>query len=292
MLPKTSAPTLEQIQQWLSYAERKIAPRRFAMRTLVYSDSSIKKAVYFSLRQYDVALYPIEQTAANIFGDKHKFMPAYTCELISKGEVGPGHIGSLYAALDCIMPLMGFDYELPVEFEMWQDYDGEWLPVQASGGACKFQDRHGDVPNSRIYELVAAYETLSTRSDKRSKKFATLPQRLKEAASQANVATKYGLLAYYNVIEIIADDLLGSAEDGKPYPQKVKMEKLLSLFPHRFNVQACIKVSNARNKLAHSDGKSFHEEARLCREIALWAAEHIALELLKIPENGGLEVEA
>lgn len=226
-------------------------------------------------------------TPENVFGDKHKFMPAYTCELISKGDTGPGQVGSLFdlhAALDCILPLMGFDYELSLDFEMWQDYGKGWLPVQAFGGDGKYQHGHSDVPNPRIYDLVAAYETLSTNEDPLSKKFFKLRQRLKEAASQANVSARYGLLAYYNVIEVVADELIGPSESGKPYPQKLKMQKLLALHQHTFNVEDCIGVAAARNKLAHSDRNSVHMEALLCKEIALWAAELIALKLLSTPK--------
>jgi hypothetical protein len=285
-LPIKSPPSQQQIDQWVSYVNRKIEARKFAMRALVYSDNSIKLPIYFSLNKYEIALYPVEKTAQVVFGGTHRFFPAFSCELISNGNSGPGHVGSLmdlYAALDCVMPLMGFDYELTMEYEMWQDYEGVWLPVQAFAGACKFQHVHSDVPNPKIYELVSTYEALSARLDKRSQKFATLPQRLKAAARQANVAENYGLLAYYNIIEVVADDLLTPSETGKPFKQREKMEKLLALYPHKFNVEDCLKVSAARNTLAHSHGKSFFEEARLCREIALWAAERIAEVLLNVP---------
>lgn len=286
MLPKKSPPAEDQIKQWIHYAEKKIPAQRFAMRALVYSDNAIKKSVHFSLRRYDVALHPVEKTADHVFGDKHRFMPAYTCELISKEGAGPGQIGSLFdlqAALDSILPLMGFDYDLTLDFEMWQDYGEGWLPVQAFGGYGKYQHGHGDVPNPRIHGLVTAYEILSDREDTQSKKFFKLRQKLKEAASQANVSARYGLLAYYNVIEVVADELVGPSESGKPYPQKIKIQKLLALHPHSFNVDECIKVAEARNKLAHSDRPNVHIEALLCRDIALWAAELIALKLLSPP---------
>lgn len=288
MLPTKSPPTDDQIRQWINYAERKIPARRFALRAMVYSNNAIKKSVHFSLRKYDVALHPVEKTAEVVFGDKHRFMPAYTCELISKEGAGSGQIGAIFdlqAALDSILPLMGFDYELTLDFEMWEDYGEGWLPVQAFGGYGKYQHGHGDVPNPRIHELVAAYEILSTREDAQSKKFFKLRQKLKEAASQANVSPRYGLLAYYNVIEVVADELIGPSESGKPYPQKVKMQKLLALHYHNFNPDECIKVADTRNKLAHSDQPNVHIEALLCRDIALWAAELIALKLVSFPPN-------
>lgn len=216
-----------------------------------------------------------------IFGGEQKYFPAFILELVSKGPVaGRGSIYDLANALDQIMPLMGFDYELKPEHEMWLDYDGSWLPAQTSSGMVRGQWSHSDVPNERIYELVAAFETISTKPDERSKKFSTLPQRLKEAASQANFSANLGLLSYYKIIEVIADDVLPPPPPEKrAHSQQEKMKMLLELYPHNFNVEDCVKVSAARNKLAHSYGKCFAREAHLCKQIALWATEQIAFQL-------------
>lgn len=129
--------------------------------------------------------------------------------------------------------------------------------------------------------MIAAFETISTRSDERSQKFSTLPQRLKEAASQASFSASLGLIAYYKIIEVIADDVLPPPPPEKrSHSQQDKMRMLLARYPHNFNVEDCVKVSAARNKLAHSHGKSFAVEAHWCKQIALWAVEHIAFELL------------
>lgn len=285
LLPNTKSPTQEQIQQWLSYFEQKIEAKRFAMRTVVYSDHAIEKTIHFSLNNYDISLHPIEKTPQMAFGGEQKYYPAFICELISKENAAQARMGTLfdlYNALDRIMPLMGFDYELSRNFEMWQDYDSQWLPVQASTGAVKTQHGYSDVPNSRIYELVSAYEAISLAPDGRLQKLSRLPQLLKEATNLASLATNHGLLAYYKVIEIIADDVLDPPQDKRFHTQQEKMAGLLKLYPHTFNVADCIKVSVARNKLAHSSGSDgFHKEAWLCKEIALWAAEQIALDILK-----------
>lgn len=119
MLPTYLPPTPEQIKQWLSYTKQGILARRFAMRALVYSDNAITKTVNFSLNKYDITLHPVEQTASGVFGGEQKYFPTFICELVSKGAVaGRGSIFDLYAALDQIMPLMGFDYELKLEHEM------------------------------------------------------------------------------------------------------------------------------------------------------------------------------
>lgn len=284
LLPKTALPTQEQIRQWLNYSEQKIMAKRFAMRAVVYSDHSIEKTIQFSLNKYDVSLHFAEKTPQMVFGGEQKYFPAFICELISKDNTDQGRMGTLFDlhnALDRIMPLMGFDYELGRNFEMWQDYGGQWLPVQASTGVMRMQNSHSDVPNSRIYELVAVYETLAMRPDDRSQKFSRIPQLLREAASLASFATNHGLLAYYKIIEIIADDVLTPPLDKRHHTQQEKMSGLLKRYPHTFNVANCIKISVARNKLAHSsNGNGFHKEAWLCKEIALWAAEQIALDVL------------
>lgn len=251
------------------------------MRAVVYSDNAIRKPVAFSLTAYDVRLSPIERTAKNVFSHLEKFMPAYTCEIISKTECGHvlGSVHDLHRALDCILPLLGFDYTLSLDFEMWQDYDGSWLPVLAGCGSGTHMWSHSDLPNPRIHEIVEAYEALSLRKDKRSRKIAKLRARLGEAVSLSNISPKYGFLAYYNVVETVADDLIRPKEGEKPLKQKVKVETLLTLFPHTFNVADCIKVADIRNALAHSDGENFHVEAALCKQLALWASECLALQL-------------
>jgi hypothetical protein len=282
MLPTYFPPTPAQIRQWLTYAEQGVEARRFAMRTIVYSDNVINKRINFSLKKYDITLQPIEKTPSMVFGGEQKYFPAFVFELISKGPVAErGSIYDLANALDQIMPLMGFDYELKPEYEMWFDYDGSWLPAQTPSGIVRGQWSHSDVPNARIYELVTAFETISTQSDERSKKFSALPKRLKEAASQANFSANLGLLSYYKIIEVIADDVLPPPPlEKRAHSQQEKMKMLLELYPHSFNVDDCAKVSIARNKLAHSYGKCFAMEAHLCKQIALWATEQIAFELL------------
>lgn len=281
MLPTYSPPTQEQIRQWLTYVEQGIEAHRFAMRTIVYSDNVINKRIDFSLKKYNITLRPIEKTPHMIFGGEQKYFPAFTLELISREPgSGRGSIFDLANALDQIMPLMGFDYELKPEHEMWLDFDGSWLPAQTPAGIARGQWNHSDVPNPRIYELVAAFEALSTKSDERSKKFSSLPARLKEAASQANFSANLGLLSYYKIIEVIADDVLPPpASEKRAHSQQEKMRMLLELYPHNFSVEDCVKVSAARNKLAHSYGKCFAREAHLCKQIALWATEQIAFKL-------------
>lgn len=222
-------------------------------------------------------------------------MAAFMCEVISEGEARRGGNNfDIHECLDRVLPLIGFNYRLPLDYMQWEEYEGEW--IRAIGGGCKLsmQSRYQTLPNENIHAIVDAYEKVSKRSDKRSKKATTIRSRLKEAVNLEPISRRYSSLSYYSILEIISDDLASNkhcpsnnkmAIDIAEYSlstkgsQRTKIYFLLSALKHAFDIDLCIKLSDIRNDIAHGEQTVKYEHLELCKKMAFWASEIFVLHI-------------
>ncbi len=135
-------------------------------------------------------------------------MPAFVCETIADlVHHRGGNNFDLYECLDRVLPVAGFKYHLSIHFNQWEEYDNDWIEAVSGGGRISMMCSYEEIPKPNIQALVQAYEKLSLKSDKRSRKAAMLRTRLKEALELEEVSPRFSFMSYYSIIEIISDDL-------------------------------------------------------------------------------------
>jgi len=279
-------------KRWLDFQAKGIRPTRFKLKSIVFSNKGIGVPIRFSLNRCELSLMPIphnERPHENVEG----YMPAFICEVVCEQSVfrGGGNF-SIRDALDKVLPLLGFDYRLPLSFEQWEEYEGEWLASMGAAGSMSVLNIYGDNPNKNIHAIVEAYEKLSSRTDKRSQKALSVRNRLKEAITLENISRRYSFLSFYNIIEIISDDLAAAkdyssgdqiAREISEYAlstkgsQRTKIYFLLHAMPNSFEVQDCVHLSDIRNYIAHGEQEVEFEYFELCKKLAYWASEGFAL---------------
>lgn len=279
-------------KRWLDFQAKGIHPTRIKLQSTVFSDKGVGVPIKFSLKGCELSLRPIphnERPPENVEG----YMPAFICEVVCEQSFfrGGGNF-SIHDALDKVLPLLGFDYRLPLNFEQWEEYEGEWLACLGAAGSMSMLNIYGDIPNKNIHAIVEAYENLSSRTDKRSKKALSVRSRLKEAITLENISRRYSFLSYYSIIEIISDDLAATkdysggdqiAREISEYAlstkgsQRTKIYFLLHAMPNSFEVDACVHLSDIRNDIAHGEQEVAFEHFDLCKKLAYWASEGFAL---------------
>ncbi|KGK57160.1 hypothetical protein NC00_14175 [Xanthomonas cannabis pv. phaseoli] len=156
--------------------------------------------------------------------------------------------------------------------------------------------RYNEMPNPKIQELIQAYEKLSLKSDKRSKKASTLRSRLKEALELEDVSPRFSFISYYNIIEVISDDLASEKDvpsgnkvaiDIAKYSlstkgsQRTKIYFLLLAFDNNFELNQAMALSDTRNYLAHGQIELDVHYVELCKKLAIWASESYVLHLAR-----------
>ncbi|MGP0171435.1 hypothetical protein ACSVIJ_06075 [Pseudomonas sp. NCHU5208] len=287
----------EDAEKWLHYHRAGIPPTRYKLRSLVYSSNSILTQANFKLNGYELSLIPLPEVN-NFHGEIEGYMPAFVCEIISESETHrAGNNFDIHECLDRVLPLVGFNYRLPLNYTQWEEYDGEWIEAIGGGGRVSMQSRHQSLPNKNIHSIVDAYEKVSTRLDRRSKKAAAIRNRLKEAGNLETISRRYSFLSYYSVLEIISDDLASNkhcpsnsqiAIDIAEFSlstkgsQRTKIYFLLSALEHEFDIDQCIKLSDIRNDIAHGEQTVSHEHLELCKKLAFWASEFFVLHISRI----------
>ncbi|HEY9050927.1 MAG TPA: hypothetical protein VIQ03_05240 [Gammaproteobacteria bacterium] len=286
----------EDAEKWLDYNKRGIAPTRYKLESLVFSDHSIQTKAHFSLNGFELTLLPIpenENPAGNIEG----LMPAFYCQVIS--EASSHHGGNnfdIHECLDRVLPLVGFSYRLPMNYNQWEEYEGKWIKAIGAGGLAYIQTGLKKLPNDNIVQIVSAYEEVSKKLDKRSKKASKIRSRIKEALDLESISKRYSFLSYYSILEIISDDLATNchcpsknliAEDMAKFSlstkgsQRTKIYFLLNALDHDFDISTCIGISDVRNDIAHGKQEVSHEDFELCKKLTFWASERFILELKK-----------
>jgi hypothetical protein len=283
--------TAEDARKWLEYQRQGLKPTRTKLRTTIYCDQSIGKVVTFSVRSRTVVLTPIRREARQS-GLVEGYMAAFTCELEFADPGSMGDRAEIQETLDRILPLLGFNYAIPHQIEKWEDYEGSWLPVLSPSMYGSMLNEHGDLPKANIHQIVAAYETLADKTDKRSKKSETIRLRLKEALALEEISRRYSFLSYYSILEVISDDLASSgdcptesqvAKDIAKFSlstkgsQRTKIYFLLNAMQNSFDIEAGISLAETRNEIAHGRQDVPPELFNLCKEMAFWSSEKLAI---------------
>lgn len=280
-------------EKWLHYYHLGIKPTRYKLNSLVYSNNTILIPVNFKLNEYELFLEPLPE-GKSVHGEVEGYWAAFMCEVIYKSEVHRGGNYAIHECLDRVFPLIGFNYRLPLDYLVWEEYEGEWIQASSSGIRASMQHRYQKLPKENTHAIVNAYEKVSTRSDKRAEKANAIRSRLKEAGELETVSTRYSFLSYYSILEIISDDLASNksclsgnqiAIDIAEYKlstkgsQRTKIYFLLNALVHDFDIELCIKLSDTRNAIAHGELAVKHEDLELCKKMAFWASEVFVLHI-------------
>lgn len=279
------------LKKWLEYQSKGVKPTLCKISTIVFSTKTITVPVHFALKGQNVSFFPLagnESPRGLIEG----YGPAFRCEITYKNDNNLNR----QEVLDHILPILGFDYRLPIEYKKWEEYEGQWLPVTVGYGSGSVLISYPDLPNKTIHSVIEAYEKISERSDKRSKKAVAIRGRLKEALKLENISRRYSFLSYYSIIEIVSDDL-ATAKDcpsgdkiaqeiadfslSSKGSQRAKIYFLLHAIPNDFNIANCIEIADVRNDIAHGKLTVSDEHFKLCKEVAFWASESLILRLVK-----------
>ena len=282
----------EDTEKWVDYYERGIKPTRYKLSSLVFSDHSISTPAYFQLNGHELTLIPLPedyQSSGNIEG----FSPAFMCDVISESEFHKGGNNfNIHECLDRVLPLVGFNYRLPLDFLQYEEYEGVWIQAPSGSINASIMIGHKNLPKDNIVNIVNAYEIVSLRTDKRSKKASALRSRIKEALELEGVSIRYSFLSYYSIIEIISDDLASTNNFPSENPiaidiayhslstkgsQRTKLYFLLNALQYDFNLNKCIKIADIRNDIAHGEQVIDREHFELCKELAFWASEIFVL---------------
>ncbi|MYM84607.1 hypothetical protein GTP44_21985 [Duganella sp. FT50W] len=114
VLPKTYSLTKEDSAKWLHYYNTNIKPTRRAFRSIVLSNNSIAIPLKFELNDCLLTLAPMSQEQRHATSSFENYMAAFVCEVITKDASGSsGSNLEIHKALDCVLPLLGFDYRGP-----------------------------------------------------------------------------------------------------------------------------------------------------------------------------------
>jgi hypothetical protein len=284
----------EDTKKWLEYQQRGVKPTRYKLSSIVFSTQNIAVPVHFALNGQNLSLLPLA-TGEHPSGMIEGYGPAFRCEIVSQPSVHRGGNNfDIQEALDRVLPLLGFDYRLPIEYQQWEEYEGQWLPLLGLAMSASILISHLDIPKKTIHSIVAAYEKLSGRTDKRSKKAVAIRGRLKEAIRLENISRRYSFLSYYSIVEIVSDDLAVAKDcpSGDTIAQEIanfslstkgsqrtKLYFLLRAIPNDFNITSCVEVADTRNDIAHGELTVSAEHFDLCKKLAFWASEAFALKV-------------
>lgn len=286
----------EDLKKWLSYNEHGVKPARYKLEAIVYSDQALETSVYFRLNGFELTLKPLQEANKNP-SEIEGLIPAFYCEVISSQESHRGGNNfDLHECLDRVLPVVGFKYRLSLSYSQWEEYEGEWVKAIGGGGRLLVQTTHKEIPNRNLHEIIEAYEVASKRTDKRSKKAAAIRGRLKEALELEAVSKRFSFLSYYNIIEIVSDDLASNNSNLSEDPvaadiarfslstrgsQRTKIYFLLRSIENCFDIKESIELADVRNDLAHGELSVNQDKLDLCKKIAFWASEKFVLEIAK-----------
>lgn len=281
--------------EWLQYYEKGIRPSRNKYKYIVYSDNHVDKELTFELNDCRVILTPIDDRRIVNPSEIDQLMPSFICEVVTKQPDEIKRV-DLYAPLYRIFPLANFKYRHGFDYEHWGEYNGKWLKVPGGRGSVSAQYKRKGYSEHLLQKLVQAYELLDMREDKRAKKARKLRARLYEAIELELVSRRYSFLSFYNVLEIVSDDLAANnhiptgnavAQEMARYSlssrgsQRTKIYFLLTALENDFSLESCMKLSDIRNDVAHGEQSVEFESHQLCKELAYWAMEHFVLQLVK-----------
>ncbi len=280
----------EKMKKWLEYQQKGVKPTLYKFSTIVFSTDTLAVPVHFALKEQTLSLLPLMDNEIPR-GLIEGYGAAFRCEVTYKDD----NKFNIQETLDLILPIIGFDYRLPIEYKKWEEYEGQWLEVTVVYASGSQLISHPDLPPN-THSIVAAYEKLSGRTDKRSKKAVAIRSRLKEAIRLENISRRYSFLSYYSIIEIVSDDLAAARDcpSGDKIAQEIanfalsskgsqrtKLYFLLRAIPNDLNITNCIEIADIRNDIAHGNLTVSKGHLDLCKKVAFLASESLVLRLIE-----------
>lgn len=292
--------TKQDAKRLLEYRDLGIKPTRYKSRTVVYSNYSIAEEQHFQFEAYQVKLTPCStHEKERSFGIK--YLPAFICEVtVSPNQHKSGGNFDIKNVLDEILTWLGFDFEIGLSHETWEEYEGVWFPAVSCAGAVSIQLRHQRLPKLDFEHFLKKYEIAKSLNSKKAKKVVNMRKYLKEGLKLKDISPNYSFMSFYKVVEIVADDLASSQYCATHSPvvqeivsfklmnrgsQRTKIYYLLSALNNEFDKGEMVYLADIRNELAHNDHNVSYEKLTLCQELAYWAAENYVSILVSQQEN-------
>lgn len=274
------------MKPWVSFQDQGIKATRFKNKLIVYSDKTIKKEIRLNLEHHEVFMNPINNSNIRLEeASTKKYPSAFICEVISNNCNDINKSTSI-PALDEIFTWLEFDYILGEIYEREEEYNGEWVSAPALSFSCKIQMGYPDLPKENLQSFLKIYEKVKKVNSKRGRKVITVRQNLQEGLRLRDISKKYSFLAFYNVIEMISDDLVSKKYHETDDPvikeliefqlikgQRSKIYYILKAIKNDFQVRNMLKLANLRNTATHSDENIDNDLLDMCQKLAYWSAE-------------------
>lgn len=275
-------------KKWLELQEKDIKPARYKSKSIVYSDIFIGSELEFELSHYYVKLSPFKSSGKRV-DYTQEYMPAFVCEVVADDifHVGGGNF-DIPKALDEVLTWLELDFQVGLDFESWEEYDGEWVKAPSMSGSFKVQTKYASLHKENVQYILSSYEKIKNIKSSRAKKCITIKDYLQEGLRLKNTSNKYSFLSFYKVVELVAMDLSAKkycptnneiAKELVQYQltakgsQRAMIYYLLKSIENEFSLDKMIPLADVRNNIAHNDKALNYEELELCQKLSFWAAE-------------------
>ena len=280
----------EETKKWLSFKEKNIEPTRYKTKSVIYSTKTISKLVEFSLKKYQIKLYPFNEGESSFKIDhSEKYPLAFICEVIADASVHQdGGNFDIPFALDIVLTWLEFDYSVASNYKQWEEFEGEWIKVLTTTMSAKIQLKYPELPKPNIQNILHLYDEAINLNSKRAKKVVSIKNNLKQGLILFDLSKSYSFLSFYKVIELVSDDLASKkhvssnskiAKDLVEYQlikqgsQRTKIYYLLKAIENDFTLEEMVLLADDRNNLAHNETEPTQKSLENCKTLAFWAGE-------------------
>jgi hypothetical protein len=291
---------MSKIQNWIQCRERFGEPSRTKYTAVVYSDQLCSQSLEFKLLGGTLSISPIgegERSMEYLDG----YLPAFHAEYtISHAITNKNKIRSLNEALDFVLPLMAFDYRVSGFESKFDEFNGEWVEALNPRLTCGGMSYHKDLPRRKLIECIGSLAKLMEVDHGRKKIAVSLKDKLREALRLSSTSARYSFLSYYNILELISDDLAKRNEipSGDSVAKEIsefslstkgsqrnKIYFLSRAISNDFNLEDCLALCEVRNKLAHAESAIDPSQYNLCADLAHWMVEEYIIWVAKLHET-------
>ncbi len=291
---------MSKINIWIKFREEFGEPTRTKYTATVYSDQLYSQSLEVNLLGGALSLKPISQNERSM-DYLDEYLPAFIAEYtVDNKKVIRNKITTLNEALDFVLPLMAFDYRLTGFESKFDEFNGQWVealnPRVTYGGI----SAHKDLPRNKLIECIDALSRIAERDHSRTKTALSLKNKLREALRLRNTSIRYSFLSYYNILEIISDDLAKRneipsddivAKEISEFSlstkgnQRSKIYFLLRAVKNEFKLDECLEICEIRNKLAHAESNIEWNHYNLCADLAHWMVEEYIIWVANFHES-------